>query len=61
MHPRKQRIKRQGQIRALVVKVNDHLPNVGKAGPDLLKLRELFRSQIADARAMNRSFFRADS
>jgi len=60
MHLMKKRIKRQGQIRKLVTKVNGHLPNVAKAGPDLRKLRKLFRSQIADAKAMNRSFFPPD-
>jgi hypothetical protein len=53
----KQGIKRQGRIRTPVIKVNGHRPSVAKAGPDLRKLRKLFRSQIADAKAANRSFF----
>ena len=59
MHRRKKRIKRQARIRRLVSSVNGHLPNVAEAGPDLRKLKELFRSQIADAKTMHRSFFRA--
>lgn len=59
MHRRKHRIQRQAQIRRLVIRVNGHLPNVADAGPDLDKLRQLFRSQIADAETMDPGFVRA--
>jgi len=44
---------REREIRRMLNVVTNHLPNVAAASSDLQNLRGLFRSQLADARAMN--------